>query len=323
MSVTIVGSVNADLFVEVASLPAPGETVRGSDLVVRPGGKGANQAAAAASLGADVTMVGAVGDDDHGRLLTDSLAGTGVRTDRIRRLDAASTGTAMITVDGSGENTIVISAGANAQVSAQDAETAIGPGTRVVGLCLEIAPDTVAAAVRRAGEVGATVVLNLSPYRAVDAAVLAGVDVLLVNEIELEQLLGPFADLADALPALRELGVSRAVVTLGADGAAILDATAQTTHRIASPTIEVVDTTGCGDAFTGGLISRLAGGAGRIDDAGLTAAALMDAVETAVRVGAYAATGKGAQPSYPTTEQLAAWTDRTRVGDGVQGRSGP
>jgi ribokinase len=156
---------------------------------------------------------------------------------------------------------------------------------------------TVAAAVDRAHRVGATVVLNLSPYRTVEPEVLAGVDVLLVNEIELAQLVGPFEELDDALPRLAGLGLDRTVVTLGAAGAAILDAGTRTVRRVASPRIEVVDTTGCGDAFTGGLMSRLVGGAD-----------LVDAVRTAVRVGAYAATGRGAQPSYPTAEQLATWT---------------
>jgi ribokinase len=294
--VVIVGSLNADLFVEVAALPRPGETVRGSDLTVRPGGKGANQAAAAGLLGAAVTMVGAVGTDDYGRLLLAAAESAGVRTARIRTLDVA-TGTAMITVDGAGENTIIISAGANDRLSADDARAGIGAGTAVVGLCLEIPADTVAAAVLRAREVGATVVLNLSPYRRVDREVLAGVDLLLVNEVELEQLVGTFDELLGALGRLAEAGVGRAVVTLGDAGAAILDAAAGTSQRVASPTVEVLDTTGCGDAFAGALISRLAAG----DE-------VADAVATAVRVGAYAATGKGAQPSYPTAQQLAAWT---------------
>ena len=294
--VVIVGSLNADLFVEVAALPRPGETVRGSDLTVRPGGKGANQAAAAGLLGADVTMIGAVGADDHGRLLLASAELAGVRTARIRSLDVA-TGTAVITVDGAGENTIIISAGANARLSADDARAGIDHRTGVVGLCLEIEAETVAAAVARAREVGATVVLNLSPYRRVEPEVLAGVDVLLVNEIELEQLVGGFDELTEALGRLAEVGVGRTVVTLGDAGAAILDAAAGTSLRVASPRVEVVDTTGCGDAFAGALISRLAAG----DE-------LADAVGTAVRVGAYAATGKGAQPSYPTAQKLAAWT---------------
>jgi ribokinase len=293
--VVIVGSLNADLFVEVAALPRPGETVRGSDLTVRPGGKGANQAAAAALIGADVTMVGAVGADDHGHLLLGSAESAGVRTERIRSLDVA-TGTAMITVDGAGENTIIISPGANARLSADDARTGIEDGTAVVGLCLEIAAEPVAAAVVRAREIGATVVLNLSPYRRVDAEVLAGVDVLLVNEIELEQLVGAFDELVEALDRLAATGVGRTVVTLGDAGAAILDAATRSTRRVASPKVEVVDTTGCGDAFAGALIASLAAG----DE-------LADAVATAVRVGAYAATGKGAQPSYPTSQQLAAW----------------
>lgn len=299
--VVIVGSLNADLFVEVDALPQPGETVRGSDLTVRPGGKGANQAAAAALLGASVTMIGAVGADDHGQLLIASLARAGASTEAIRTVGGAATGTAVITVDAAGENTIVISPGANGALSAADARDGIHDDVGVVGLCLEIATDTVAAAVARAREVGARVVLNLSPYRAVEPAVLTAVDVLLVNELELAQLVGPFGDLAEVPGRLADagvgVGVGRAVVvTLGGEGAAIVDATDETVVRVASPQVEVVDTTGCGDAFTGGLISRLAAGAN-----------LVEAVQTAVRAGAFAATGRGAQPSYPTAEQLAAW----------------
>jgi len=297
--VVIVGSLNADLFVEVAALPRPGETVRGSDLTVRPGGKGANQAAAAGLLGADVTMIGAVGADDHGRLLLSAAASAGVRTEGIRTVDVA-TGTAMITVDGQGENTIIISAGANALLSRDDARAGIQDQTVVVGLCLEIGAETVSASVARAKEVGATVVLNLSPFRRVEPGVLAGVDVLLVNEIELGQLVGAFDDLDQARSRLADAGIGRAVVTLGDAGAAILDADGPTIRRIASPRVEVVDTTGCGDAFAGALITRLAAG----DE-------FDDAVITAVLVGAYAATGRGAQPSYPTAQQLAAWAPVT------------
>jgi len=293
--VVVVGSLNADLFVEVDRLPRPGETVRGSDLAVRPGGKGANQAAAAARLGADVTLVGAVGDDAHGQLLVRAARRAGVRTELIGHVDTA-TGTAMITVDDAGENTIVISPGANAHLAPADAAAGITAGTTVVGLCLEIPPATVAAAVVRAQQVGATVVLNLSPFRTVEPEVLAGVDVLLVNEIELAQLVGPYDELVDASGRLSGLGPDRTVVTLGAAGAAVVDVESQTVQRVASPRVDVVDTTGCGDAFTGGLMSRLAAGA-----------ELVDAVQTAVRVGAYAATGRGAQPSYPTAEQLASW----------------
>jgi ribokinase len=294
--VVIVGSLNADLFVEVAALPQPGETVRGSNLTVRPGGKGANQAAAAALLGADVALVGAVGADDHGRLLISSAISAGVGVDRIRPVPDTPTGTAMITVDATGENTIVISPGANARLSAADAQEGIADDTALVGLCLEIPAETVAAAVRRARDIGATVVLNLSPYRSVEPEVLAGIDVLVVNEIELEQLVGAFDELPEVLSRLAELGLSQTVVTLGGAGAELLDAAAMTSRRIPSPRVEVVDTTGCGDAFTGGLIDRLAAGAD-----------LAAAVETAVRVGAYAATSQGAQPSYPTAEQLDSW----------------
>ncbi|MBB5118687.1 ribokinase [Streptomyces eurocidicus] len=313
--VLVVGSANADLTVRVDRRPVAGETVLGTDLVESAGGKGANQAAAAARLGARTALLAKVGDDAFGELLLDGqrAAGTDVRHVRVEK--GARTGTAMIVVGPDGDNTIVVSPGANARLSPADvaeAREAVA-ASAVVSLQLEIPPETVRAAVAVARETGARVVLNPSPAPSELApGLLAAADPLVVNEHEARQLSG----LAGGGPedwarALRERGARSVVVTLGGDGALVLDAgpaAGRTTASGAGPgagpatdeavrvpgvRVEAVDTTGAGDAFTGALAARLARGA-----------SLAGAARYAVRVGAASVTRPGAQPSYPTEEEL-------------------
>lgn len=302
----IVGSLNADLVVRTDRFPQPGETVRGSALATLPGGKGANQAVAAARLGGEVTMVGAVGDDPHGRLLRESLDAAGVDTTRVRSVEGVATGTAMITVSGEGENTIVVSPGANAELSATDVRTSDAfAGRAVLGLCLEVDVSVVTAAASRGHEAGLTVLLNLSPYSAVPAELLAATDVLLVNEHEAALLFdldergaerGRCDERDDAIVrGLDRVRIPRAVVTRGADGATVFDRGRIT--RVAAKRVDPVDTTGCGDAFMGALALKLAQG----ED-------LVDAARYAATVGAFAATRNGAQSSYPTADELAEFT---------------
>lgn len=299
--IVVVGSLNADLVVRVQRLPGPGETVPGSELTVLPGGKGANHAAAAGRLGGDVALLGRVGDDPHGRLLLDAAASADVDTRAVARLPGVATGTAVIAVDAAGENTIIVSPGANGRLAPDDLDAGLVGSAGVLCLCLEIPQETVLAAARIAHAGGATVVLNLSPSAPVPAELLALVDVLLVNDHEAADLLGPDVPAAgwpavgDALAAR---GVARAVVTLGAHGAVVLDPSAAGSQRVvAVPAVpvEAVDTTGCGDAFTGALAVRLAAGE-----------SLVDAARFAARVGAVAATRRGAQSSYPTLAELDA-----------------
>lgn len=296
----IVGSLNADLVVRTDRFPQPGETVRGSALATLPGGKGANQAVAAARLGGEVTMVGAVGDDPHGGLLRESLDAAGVDTTRVRSVEGVATGTAMITVSGEGENTIVVSPGANAELSATDVRTSDAfAGRAVLGLCLEVDVSVVTAAASRGHEAGLTVLLNLSPYSAVPAELLAATDVLLVNEHEaalLFDLEEQGGEQDDAIVrGLDRVRIPRAVVTRGADGATVFDRGRIT--RVAARRVDPVDTTGCGDAFMGALARKLAQG----ED-------LVDAARYAATVGAFAATRDGAQSSYPTVDELAEFT---------------
>ncbi|WP_426737877.1 ribokinase [Plantibacter sp. 2H11-2] len=301
--IVVVGSLNADLVVRTARFPQPGETLTGSELAVIPGGKGANQAVAAGRLGGDVTMVGAVGDDAHGSLLLESLSSSGVDVTRIARRDDVATGTAVITVDDAGENTIIVSPGANGTLTPDrigEAWTALD-GAGVVCLCLEVPIDTVLETARRGASAGALVLLNLSPYGPVPEELLQATGVLLVNEHEAADLAGVDPEEAGweaTATALRSHGIRRAVVTTGAAGSVVIDGEADPTS-VPSPTVDAVDTTGCGDAFMGALALRLAAG----DE-------LVDAARFASTVGSYAATGAGAQASYPDQEQLAAFLEQ-------------
>jgi ribokinase len=291
----VVGSANADLVIGVDRRPAAGETVLGTDLVTHPGGKGANQAVAAARLGARTALLARVGDDAHGSLLSDSLRTAGVDTATLLT-GGAPTGVALITVDPSGDNSIVVSPGANGRLSPEDVRGAgrLLAAARVVSLQLEIPLPTVVAVVETTH---ARVVLNPSPPAPLPAQVLAACDPLVVNEHEARFLLGEDAGESpeDWASALLALGPRSVVVTLGAAGALVADPDGAV--RIPSMRVRAVDTTGAGDAFTGALAWRLSVG----DD-------LETAARFAVRVGAAAVTKAGAQESYPTLEEVEAVT---------------
>ncbi|MGW4958409.1 ribokinase [Nonomuraea sp. NPDC004186] len=290
--VVVVGSANADLVVQVDRHPAPGETVLGSELAVHPGGKGANQAVAAARLGARVALLGRVGADGHGRLLRESLERDGVDLGHLHDTAAAS-GIAMIAVGPQGDNSIIVAPGANARLTEGDVLDA-APLLRsapVVSLQLEIPLPAVLAAARLARRA----VLNLSPAVPVPDELLALCDPLVVNEHEAALLLGaPGAPDRQARELLAR-GPRSVVITLGADGAVVADMVAEdgAVHAVPSPRVEAVDTTGAGDAFTGALAWRLAAGE-----------PLARAAAFAARVGAAAVRKAGAQDSYPTMAEV-------------------
>lgn len=292
----VVGSANADLVIGVERRPGPGETVLGSDLAIHPGGKGANQAVAAARLGARTALLARVGDDGHGLLLMDSLADAGVDTAEVV-VGGAPTGVALITVDPSGDNSIVVSPGANGRLTPEDIRDtgALLRSARVVSAQLEIPLETVQEVVRGLGP-GTRFVLNPSPPVPLPAEVLAACDPLIVNEHEAKVVLGR-GDAGDGpedwARALLALGARSVVITLGARGALVAEGTS--TVRVPSVRVEVVDTTGAGDAFTAALAWRL----GLRDS-------LADAAAFAARVGAAAVTKKGAQVSFPTAQEVAA-----------------
>ncbi len=280
VDVVVVGSVNQDVVVRVPRHPGPGETVLGSGMTTFDGGKGANQAVAAARLGAQVAFVGRVGADEAGAVLLAGLATEGVDTRWVTVDGAVPSGMAMITVDASGENSIVVVPGANHAMRAGDVERARDAlaGAAVTMLQLEVPVEVV---IRAAQLAAGTVVLNPAPARPLPDDLLGAVDVLVPNAHELELLVGS----ADP-EAARELGVRTVVVTLGADGAAIV--TPDDLRRVPAPAVDAVDTTGAGDAFCGALAWALSQGR-----------AIQDAVEVAVEIGAAATTARGARGGLP------------------------
>ncbi|QWF80510.1 Bifunctional ribokinase/ribose-5-phosphate isomerase A [Amycolatopsis sp. CA-230715] len=237
-AVLVVGSANVDLVVPAERRPGAGETVLGGDTAVSPGGKGANTAVAAGRLGAEVALLGAVGEDAYGRVLLDSLREAGVRTDLVRET-GRPTGIAYITVTPDGENSILVSPGANSALVPADVDGVYG-GVRVVVLSMEIPLPVVERAIEAAAELGVTTLLNLSPVADVPDATLAALDVLLVNEHEAAWLLG--GETLGNPGALLELGPKAAVVTVGARGALVV--TAEGVREVPSPKVEAVDTTG-------------------------------------------------------------------------------
>jgi ribokinase len=291
--VVVVGSINADLVVRVDRRPAAGETVMGGELAVHPGGKGANQAVAAARLGARVLMIGAVGHDGYGELLLDSLGATGVDAAGVGRVDVP-TGVALIVVDRAGENSIVVAPGANATVRPDVVAAHRGDLGRaaVCVLQCELPSAAVEAAAREAAAQGTRVVLNLAPPLALSPDVLALCDPLVLNEHEAAQVLGTGAD-PEATTELLGRGPRSVVLTLGSRGAVVDDGTGPV--AVAAPRVRVADTTGAGDAFTGALAYRLAQGD-----------ALADAARLAARVGALTVTRDGAQSSFPDWAEVAA-----------------
>ncbi|WP_329403149.1 ribokinase [Streptomyces melanogenes] len=293
----VVGSANADLVIGVDRRPGPGETVLGSDLAVHPGGKGANQAVAAARLGARAALLARVGDDGHGRLLLDSQRAAGVDTVGML-VGGAPTGVALITVDPSGDNSIVVSPGANARLTPQDVRAAASlfQASRVVSAQLEIPLETVVETVRSLA-FDSRFVLNPSPPGPLPAEVLAACDPLIVNEHEARFLLGASAGPApeDWARALLLRGPRSVVITLGAAGALVASGSTSSFVRVESPRVDAVDTTGAGDAFTAALAWRLSRGE-----------TLTEAAAFAARVGAAAVTRQGAQESFPTAEEVFA-----------------
>ena len=275
--VVVVGSANLDLVARTLRLPGPGETVLGSDFAEHPGGKGLNQAVAAARAGASVAFVGAVGDDDAGRTLHSVAATEGIDVSGLSVADGVVTGRAVITVDDSGENSIVVVPGANASAHVGDL-----PAATVVLAQLEIPVATVIAAFAVARTAGSRTVLNPAPVPVggLPDELLSLCDILVPNEHEVE-LLGGIDELLAS-------GVAAVVVTQGAAGVTVTEAPDATTWSVEAFEVDPVDTTGAGDAFCGALAARLAAGAD-----------LRPAVRYAAAGGALATTVAGAVPSLP------------------------
>jgi ribokinase len=299
---TVLGSLNMDISVTVPRLPAPGATVLGSAAVFTPGGKGANQAVAAARLGADVRMTGCVGDDDFGRRLLAALREAGVDAAGVRVADDAATGLAMISVDRAGENLITVAPGANHELGAADAAAAAGGPHDALVISAEVPVPAIRAALARAR--GTLCVLNLAPVPLAPeqaAEIMAdGVEWLVVNESEAAAVLGrPVDGLKDAGQAAAELATAaarHAVVTAGAHGAALAGPDGDPL-TIEPFEVETVDTVGAGDTFVAALAVTLA--------AGVPAA---EAVRAAAAAGAAAVTRPGAQAGMPRPADIRAVT---------------
>lgn len=296
--VCVVGSANADLTVRVSDLPTPGQTVAGGPLTILPGGKSSNQAASAARLGADVALIGAVGADPNGQVLKDALTSAGVDISALAEVDVP-TGTAVILVEDSAENVIVISAGANGEVGAENVgkHSSVIAEAGVLGLCLEIPMDGIVEAARTAKSAGVPVVFNLSPIMEVPDELLECVDVLIVNEHELAALVGDLEPVPGGEELARRYGIGATVVTLGAEGSVVVRD--GEVDRIEAMSTNVVDSTGCGDSYMGTLLAGIAAG---VD--------LADAAQLASAVAAYAASGEGAQASYGSAEQVRNFLDQ-------------
>lgn len=285
--ILVVGSLNMDLVVRTSRHPKIGETILGSDFQTFPGGKGANQAVAAARLGGQVSMIGRVGNDDFGETLLRTVQQNGVDASRILKDPSAATGVALITVDHAGQNTIVVASGANAKVSPEDIQTASPLFSKggILLLQLECPLSAVSEAVRLAHRNGMTVVLNPAPAQPLDPELLSGVDVLIPNQSELALLSGK-EDLSQGVKILQSWDVRQVIVTLGDDG--VLIAGEGYEEKLPAHHVEVVDTTAAGDAFVGGFAVALSEG---LDVR--TAAAWGNVA------GALSVTRAGAQPSLP------------------------
>lgn len=329
---TVLGSLNMDISVTVARFAGPGETVLGSAAAFGPGGKGANQAVAAARLGAAVRMVGCRGDDEFGRQVQAALRAEGVDVTGIRTVAGAVTGLALIAVDGAGENAITVAAGANGQAGPGEADAALAAPCDVLVASAEIPARVLAAALARARDQSAVCVLNLAPVPAEAASlVAAGVDWLVVNGPEAAAVLGrAVPDLPgarDAAAALVAAGARNAVVTLGAQGAVLAGAALDDAGPAGTGTgldgtgldstgpddagldggglvpgfrVRSVDSVGAGDAFVAALGVALA--------VGVTPLA---AVRLACAVGATAVTRRGAQAGLPRPADVLSTTGLT------------
>lgn len=299
--VVVVGSLNMDLVVRAQHLPQPGQTLAGTRFVMAPGGKGANQAVAAARLGAQVSMIGCVGDDPNGRALRQALLEDGIDCEGVRIVPEVPTGVALITVEEAGQNTIVILAGANGELATghvDELEHAL-LGSHVVVCQLEVPAAVVGHTLARARALGKTVVLNPAPATGpLPAQWLPWVDYLVPNESEAQLLSGiPVMgrDGAEAAAqALLQRGAGKVLLTLGEEGALL--AGPDGVQHFPAYQVNAVDATAAGDTFIGAFAAALAQGCAEVE-----------AIRFAQQAAALSVTREGAQPSIPDRQQVLAW----------------
>ncbi len=295
----VIGSMNVDMVAQVDHVPRIGETILSDQLVVNAGGKGANQAYAAAKLGGDVRMMGLVGNDTYGDLLLESLRSVGTKLDTVQKIQGYSTGTAWIMVTARGDNSIVVIPGANMQVD----RAFINRNIQAVQACdimmlqLEIPLDTVRYAAQKAKELGKTVILNPAPASTLlDESVYRHIDIITPNETELALLTGipdVTAHLSEAADQLLAKGIKHFVATLGEQGVYWKSADGETRHFIPHRVVTPVDSTAAGDSFTAAMAVELMRGS-----------PMPEAITRAMRVAEIVIMRKGAQCSIPTREEV-------------------
>ncbi len=300
-SITVIGSIHIDFYVRLPKLPVPGETVLGYDFIMKPGGKGANQAVATARLGAHTYMVGRIGNDIFAEKLLDNFAKNGVDTKYVSIDKTTHTGTAFILLDKkTGENMIAVAPGADAHVSKEDVEKAIPAikESEIILLQLEIPVDTVIYAIKKASKLGRKVILNPAPATILPEEIFRHIYVITPNRVEAELLTGvKVKNIEDAIKAGKLLvnkGVKYAIITMGDKGSVIVSK--DIAKHIPAYKVEIIDTTGAGDAFNGALAVFLAEG--------------YDIVEACKRANAAAAiqiTKLGAQEGLPTRKELESF----------------
>lgn len=299
--VLVVGSLNMDLIARTQALPKPGQTLAGANFATAPGGKGANQAVAAARLGAQVSMIGCVGDDANGRALRQALLDDSIDCEGVRTVPQVPTGVALITVDTQGQNTIVIVAGANGALATEqvDAFESAIQAADVVVCQLEVPEPVVGHTLARARALGKTVILNPAPASGpLPAQWLPWVDYLVPNESEAQLLSGvPVVGQEGAQAAAQALlarGACKVLVTLGEAGALL--ASANGVEHFPAFKVTPVDATAAGDTFIGAFAAALAQGSAEVE-----------AIRFAQQAAALSVTAEGAQPSIPHRQQVLGW----------------
>lgn len=296
-SIVVIGSSNTDMIVKSDHLPLPGETVLGGKFTTAPGGKGANQAVAAARLGGDVTFVAKVGEDQFGDAAIDNYQKDGINTQYVTRSAGSASGVALILVDGKGENSIAVASGANADLSIKDIDDASDKirSASIVLMQLESPMDTVLYAAKMASQAGAAVILNPAPAATLPEEMYSYLYAVTPNETESEILTGvKVVDEESARKAsdvFISRGVKKVVITLGSKGAFVNDGEAS--YMVPARKVKAVDTTAAGDTYNGAMCVALAEGK-----------TLKEALEFATKASAIAVTRMGAQPSVPTREEV-------------------
>ncbi|MCM5663895.1 ribokinase [Galbibacter mesophilus] len=295
--IVVIGSSNTDMVIQTKKMPAPGETVLGGTFLMNAGGKGANQAVAAAKLEASVTFVGCRGNDVFGQKANDELASVGIDTTHFREVEEVASGIATITVDESGENSIVVASGANLHVSKEDIDTAKNAiqNASVVLLQLEIPLPTVVYAAEEAHKMNKKVILNPAPFTDIPTTIFPNLFAITPNETEAFGLtnvkVSDEASAKKAAEVLFEKGVSNVIITMGAQGAYLFNENGG--KLIPTEKVKAVDTTAAGDTFNGAFASAIAKGK-----------TMEEAIKFANKAGALSVTKMGAQQSCPTLKEV-------------------